>query len=142
MFRRSPALNVERLTRLLALFDAHGRHVRRNLEYSYIATSNHYLTDVVGLFWLGICLPELERAEEWREVVVNMIDLGAEVNEEEANVLVEYLAKHWPLKGAKPAEKPADKPAENPAPQLAPETISPRRAVRRLSSRCRLSASR
>ena len=55
-------------------------------------------------------------AEEWHEVVVNMIDLGAEVNEEETKVLVEYLAKNWPLKGAKPAEKPAEPaPAEKPA---------------------------
>jgi virginiamycin B lyase len=51
-------------------------------------------------------------AEEWHEVVVNMIDLGAEVNEEEAKVLVEYLAKNWPVKGSTP---PADKPAETPA---------------------------
>jgi virginiamycin B lyase len=63
-------------------------------------------------------------AEEWHEVVVNMIDLGAEVNEEEAKVLVEYLAKNWPVKGStppadKPAEKPAEKPEEKPAPQAA-----------------------
>src|SRR5918999_1355686 len=68
-------------------------------------------------------------AEEWHEVVVNMIDLGAEVNEEETKVLVEYLAKHWPLKGAKPAEekpkeKPADKPAEK-APPAAPKGVAP-----------------
>src|SRR5918999_5836027 len=68
-------------------------------------------------------------AEEWHEVVVNMIDLGAEVNEEEAKVLVEYLAKNWPLKGAKPteekpAEKPADKPAEQ-APPAAPKGVAP-----------------
>lgn len=59
-------------------------------------------------------------AEEWHEVVVNMIDLGAEVTEEEAKVLVEYLAKNWPLKGStppadKPSEQPSDKPAEKPA---------------------------
>src|SRR5919108_3263204 len=55
-------------------------------------------------------------AEEWHEVVVNMIDLGAELNEEEAKVLVEYLAKNWPVKGSKPAEeKPAEKPGETPA---------------------------
>jgi hypothetical protein len=57
-------------------------------------------------------------AEEWHEVVVNMIDLGAEVTEEEAKVLVEYLAKHWPLKGSTPpADKPSDKPEEKPSDQ-------------------------
>ncbi|MFN2413800.1 MAG: alginate lyase family protein [Pyrinomonadaceae bacterium] len=66
LFRRSPAMNDERLAALLALFDAHGRHVRRNLEYSYIATGNHYLSDVAGLVWLGVCLPELAAAEGWR----------------------------------------------------------------------------
>jgi len=67
-------------------------------------------------------------AEEWHEVVVNMIDLGAEVNEEEAKVLVEYLAKNWPLKGSKPAEeKPAEeKPAEKPAEKSAPGHASQR----------------
>jgi hypothetical protein len=60
-------------------------------------------------------------AEEWHEVVVNMIDLGAELNEEETKVLVEYLAKNWPLKGATPpADKPAEPPAEPPAAPPAP----------------------
>ncbi|MFL6333791.1 MAG: alginate lyase family protein [Pyrinomonadaceae bacterium] len=67
LFRRSPALDEERLALLLALFDAHGRHVRRHLEYSYIATGNHYLSDVAGLLWLGLLLPELAAAEGWRE---------------------------------------------------------------------------
>jgi hypothetical protein len=67
LFRRSPALNGERLSALLALFDAHGRHVRRNLEYSYIAAGNHYLSDIAGLLWLGVCLPELEAAAGWRD---------------------------------------------------------------------------
>ena len=81
-------------------------------------------------------------ADEWHEVVVNMIDLGAEVNEEETKVLVEYLTKNWPLKGAtppaekpseppaekpgeEPAEKPAEKPSETPAPQAAPGAVAP-----------------
>jgi hypothetical protein len=67
LFRRSPALDEKRLALLLALFDAHGRHVRRNLEYSYIATGNHYLSDVAGLLWLGLLLPELSAAAGWRE---------------------------------------------------------------------------
>jgi hypothetical protein len=67
LFKGSPALDVDRLALLLALFDAHGRHVRRNLEYSYIATGNHYLSDVAGLLWLGLLLPELDAAAGWRE---------------------------------------------------------------------------
>jgi hypothetical protein len=67
LFRRSAALDEGRLTQMLALFDAHGRHVRRNLEYSYIAAGNHYLSDVAGLLWLGLLLPELGAAEGWRE---------------------------------------------------------------------------
>src|ERR687893_2969160 len=69
-------------------------------------------------------------AEEWHEVVVNMIDLGAEVNEEETKVLVEYLAKNWPVKGSSPSDKPAEKPAEEPkpAPQAAPAAIAPVRS--------------
>src|SRR5262245_53726105 len=62
-------------------------------------------------------------AEEWHEVVVNMIDLGAELNEEEAKVLIEYLAKNWPLKGSTPSgDKPAEgsKPAEKPAEKSVP----------------------
>lgn len=65
LFRRSRALDEPRFASMLALLDAHGRHVRRNLEYSYIATGNHYLSDVAGLLWLGLCLPELEAARGW-----------------------------------------------------------------------------
>ena len=55
-----------------------------------------------------------------------MIDLGAEVNEEEAKVLVEYLAKNWPVKGSTPpADKPADKPAEKPAEKSPPSRVAP-----------------
>jgi Heparinase II/III N-terminus/Heparinase II/III-like protein len=67
VFRSSEALDEQRLAALLSLFDAHGRHVRRHLEYSYIATGNHYLSDVTGLLWLGLCLPELAAARAWRD---------------------------------------------------------------------------
>lgn len=67
LFRQSHALNEKRLMKMLAMFDAHGSHIRRNLEFSYIATSNHYLSDIAGLLWLGLMLPELESAREWRD---------------------------------------------------------------------------
>jgi hypothetical protein len=65
--RRSPQLNEETLPQFLQMLDQHGAHIRRNLEFSYISTSNHYLSDVVGLLCLGITLPELASASEWRE---------------------------------------------------------------------------
>ena len=68
LFRSSPSLNETRLMQMLAMFEAHGAHIRRNSEFSYIGTSNHYLSDIVGLFWLGIMLPELKSAKHWREV--------------------------------------------------------------------------
>ncbi|HVF29021.1 MAG TPA: alginate lyase family protein [Pyrinomonadaceae bacterium] len=67
MFRRAPELDEKKLSTLLAMFEGHGAFIRRNLEFSYIATSNHYLSDVVGLLWLGVCLPELQQARVWRE---------------------------------------------------------------------------
>ncbi|HKO62707.1 MAG TPA: alginate lyase family protein [Pyrinomonadaceae bacterium] len=67
IFRHSQLLDEQKLARLLAMFDQHGNFIRQNLEFSYIATSNHYLSDVVGLVWLGTMLPELQAAKDWRE---------------------------------------------------------------------------
>ena len=67
LFLRSPQMNEQTLLELLATFDQHGAHIKRNLEFSHIATSNHYLADVTGLLWLGVMLPELEAAQGWRE---------------------------------------------------------------------------
>jgi hypothetical protein len=63
VFRHSPQLNAHFF---LLLLQQHGNYIRRNLEFSYIATSNHYLSDVVGLLWLGLLLPELRDARQWR----------------------------------------------------------------------------
>jgi hypothetical protein len=71
LLRNSPALNEERLLMLLTSFDQHGAHIHRNLEFSHLATSNHYLADLAGLLWLGIMLPELSNAEEWQAWALN-----------------------------------------------------------------------
>lgn len=60
------ALSERRLEMMLRLFEQHGRYIRDQLEFTYLGTSNHYLSNVVGLLWLGICLPELESAKEWQ----------------------------------------------------------------------------
>ena len=67
LFLRSPQMDEVALLELLKMFDQHGAHIQRNLEFSEIATSNHYLADVTGLLWLGVMLPELASAREWRE---------------------------------------------------------------------------
>jgi len=66
VFRHSPQLDSGALQFSLQLLQRHGNYIRRNLEFSYLATSNHYLSDVVGLLWLGLLLPELRDAGEWR----------------------------------------------------------------------------
>ena len=66
LLRHSQQMNEQRLSVLLTMLDQHGRYIHQNLEFSYLATSNHYLSDVVGLFWLGLMLPEFENAEKWR----------------------------------------------------------------------------
>ena len=38
--------------------------------------------------------------EEWHEVVMSMIDQGAKVGDDQIPVLVDYLSKNWPVKGA------------------------------------------
>ncbi len=67
LFISSPRVDEDALAELLMMFDQHGAHIRRNLEYSHIATSNHYMCDVAGLLWLGIMLPELQDARAWRD---------------------------------------------------------------------------
>ncbi len=67
LFLPSAHIDEDTLAELLMIFDQHGSHIRRNLEYSHIATSNHYMCDVAGLLWLGVILPELQDAAEWRE---------------------------------------------------------------------------
>ncbi|MCB0162687.1 MAG: alginate lyase family protein [Anaerolineae bacterium] len=44
----------------------HGRHIFNNLEYSETLTNNHYLSNIVGLVYLGLLLPEFKEAEKWR----------------------------------------------------------------------------
>lgn len=62
----SSAADAEFFEELLAGLIAHGRHLMGNLEVGPDGiTSNHYLANVVGLLYLGLCMPELREAERW-----------------------------------------------------------------------------
>ncbi|MBA2485331.1 MAG: alginate lyase family protein [Nitrospira sp.] len=56
---------------VLATLVAHGRFLMTNLEVRDDGvTTNHYLADVVGLLYLGLCLKEVRDAERWRTFAV------------------------------------------------------------------------
>jgi hypothetical protein len=64
---KAQCFTEDHLERWLQAFQQHGAHIMRNLEFSHLGTTNHYLTNVVGLLWLGVVLPELTVAAEWRD---------------------------------------------------------------------------
>jgi hypothetical protein len=67
LFRDAPEWDDPFVMRLVRSLWTHGRHIRRHLEIGGDGlTSNHYLSNVIGLFALGCAIPELREAEEWR----------------------------------------------------------------------------
>jgi len=67
LLRHRPEFDDRFLKRLIRSLWVHGRYIRRNLEIgSDGTTSNHYLTDLIGLYALGCGLPELAEAKRWR----------------------------------------------------------------------------
>lgn len=65
VFLHSPRLDHDTLELLLRLFQQHGDYIVQHREFSHIATSNHYLSDLAGLLWLGYFLPEFCDGENW-----------------------------------------------------------------------------
>ena len=59
---------------------------------------------------LEIIVDKRNDAKEWRRLVMEMIDRGAEITEEQVPVVVGYLATNW-SKPAPAAEKPAEQSA-------------------------------
>jgi len=66
MFRGSPNVSDQAIEMILKMLLAHGRFIRANLEFSYRTTSNHYLSNLIGLFAIGTTAPELREARGWR----------------------------------------------------------------------------
>jgi hypothetical protein len=45
----------------------HGNYLWGNLENDHLFLTNHYLADLVGLFYISISFPELKHSRKWRE---------------------------------------------------------------------------
>lgn len=65
MFRDSPRVDDNAVELILKMLLAHGRFIRANLEYSYRAAANHYLSDLIGLYAIGSVIPEFAESQEW-----------------------------------------------------------------------------
>lgn len=66
-FKDSKESNDDFLLKLLKSLYQHGRHIMANLERSKTLTTNHYLSDIVGLVYIGMMFPEFKDAQKWRE---------------------------------------------------------------------------
>jgi hypothetical protein len=64
-FRRSPHLTPEIFDRMVRFLYAHGRHIESYLS-TYFSPNTHLTGEALGLVYLGITLPELERSQRWR----------------------------------------------------------------------------
>ncbi|HTH51520.1 MAG TPA: alginate lyase family protein, partial [Pyrinomonadaceae bacterium] len=67
LIKHAESCTPERLALILKLADTHCRFTVDNSEFSYIATGNHYITNVAGLFFVATLLPELKHAKEWQQ---------------------------------------------------------------------------
>jgi hypothetical protein len=60
------------LARLLKSLIEHGRHIERYLSY-YFSPNTHLTGEALGLFYLGLALPELNRAKGWRALGLRIL---------------------------------------------------------------------
>jgi hypothetical protein len=65
-FCNSPSLTKEFKIKIFKSLFLHGRHIVNNLEFGRIR-GNHYLSDIVGLVYLGIFFQESKEGQKWLE---------------------------------------------------------------------------
>lgn len=65
-FKESPHLTPELYARALKYLYLNGRHLETYLS-TYYSPNTHLTGEALGLYYLGISLPELRRAARWRE---------------------------------------------------------------------------
>ncbi len=66
LFADAPEFSPVHRPRFLKAMLQHGRHILDNLEYAD-NNGNHYLSNGVGLLFLGVLLPDLADADAWRK---------------------------------------------------------------------------
>ena len=102
--------NADRVASLYSSIFDHGYFIERNLENNYEVTSNHFLSNVVGLFGVAMLFSDLPsgrrwiaRCREWleQEIKVQVLDDGADY---ESSVPYHRLVAELFLSGARLAQ--------------------------------------
>jgi hypothetical protein len=111
LIRKSAAFDAKVMARAYeSLFDV-GVFIERNLENKYEVTSNHFLSNVVGLYGLGVVFADLPVGRRWLrecrewlegEMVVQILPDGADY---ESSVPYHRLVLELFLSGARLAER-------------------------------------
>ncbi len=65
LFHASPMLTTVVIELALKILLAHGRFIRANLEFSHRVSSNHYLSNLIGLFVIGATMPYFKESDGW-----------------------------------------------------------------------------
>lgn len=65
-FRDHPAWTDKFNEKFLKSIWQHGWHIEHNLEDKGGVRTNHYLSDIVGLLFIGIMFPQFREAERWK----------------------------------------------------------------------------
>ncbi|MCI0488098.1 MAG: heparinase II/III family protein [Blastocatellia bacterium] len=67
LFRASKLMTDDAFALIWKTLIAHGRFIRANLEFSHRTLSNHYLSNLIGLYSIGMMLPDLGESREWAQ---------------------------------------------------------------------------
>jgi hypothetical protein len=72
LFSTSRHLGQGFVARLLKCLVSHGRHIESYLSY-YFSPNTHLTGEALGLFYLGVALPEFNRSGHWREMGLGIL---------------------------------------------------------------------
>jgi hypothetical protein len=65
LFRDSPLLDEGAIRLVLKTLISHGRFIRSHLELSPASASNHYLSNLIGLYVIGLTMPYIQESASW-----------------------------------------------------------------------------
>ena len=72
LFAAASELTNEFVSRLLKHLYEHARHIETYLS-RYFSPNTHLTGEALGLFYLGVALPEFKRARRWREIGLQVL---------------------------------------------------------------------